>query len=307
MRTLKNIFKVILTIILSYAIFFIWDNQEKIATIGYNLINANRKIVMQEPNEHKRYYNYEAYKLEEDFIPQNKEDLINIVYNYLNNGWEEFTFYCPKEYKKCMDDMMDISNDSNLLSAINNYISPYNSFTNIFTKISSDQSITLSKVKTYPNDVVVKLEEKINSIMKNQKLDNLTTKKKIKKLHDYLIKTVEYDKDENSANTLSANAYGALFTGKSICSGYADAMALFLDKLEIPNFKLASETHVWNVALIDNKWYHIDVTWDDPINAITSEVSDTYLLINTKKLLSLDSEEHNIEYELYKEIKKESN
>ena len=23
--------------------------------------------------------------------------------------------------------------------------------------------------------------------------------------------------------------------------------------------------HIWNLIKIDGKWYHVDVTWDDPI------------------------------------------
>ena len=36
-----------------------------------------------------------------------------------------------------------------------------------------------------------------------------------------------------------------------------------LDRLSIPNFKVTSEEHVWNVIYYNGKWTHIDATWDD--------------------------------------------
>ncbi|UKI58189.1 MAG: hypothetical protein L6V81_01725 [Clostridium sp.] len=36
-----------------------------------------------------------------------------------------------------------------------------------------------------------------------------------------------------------------------------------LDKLHIPNFKVTSSEHVWNVVYYNGKWTHIDATWDD--------------------------------------------
>ena len=36
-----------------------------------------------------------------------------------------------------------------------------------------------------------------------------------------------------------------------------------MDILNIPNFKVSSKEHIWNVIYYNNAWYHIDVTWDD--------------------------------------------
>lgn len=69
---------------------------------------------------------------------------------------------------------------------------------------------------------------------------------------------------------------------KPVCSGYADAFALILDRLGIRNFKVSSENHIWNVVYIDNGWLHIDSTWDDDENNINNR--DNFYMINTKKL-----------------------
>lgn len=62
-------------------------------------------------------------------------------------------------------------------------------------------------------------------------------------------------------------AYTALMTGEAICDGYAKAYDFLCKKAgletiyvlaDFPNFK-----HVWNMICVDEKWYHIDVTWMD--------------------------------------------
>ena len=97
----------------------------------------------------------------------------------------------------------------------------------------------------------------------------MNQEEKIRAIHDYIINNTEYDVERNETGTSnydSNTAYGALIQGKAICSGYADAMALFLARFNIPNYKIASGTHVWNAVYINNTWLHLDLTWDDPVS-----------------------------------------
>ena len=301
MKILKLFFNIIFISIMIFIIYQMWANQDEILSFAYNLFKFERKIQIQEANIYKRYYSYIKYSIEEDYEPHNKEDLKNIIYNFLNNGWNEFTFFCPEDYEKCMDDMKDISNDSVLLSSINNYVNPFNTFNNIYTKISSDGSINLSLEKTYTDQMKDEVNNKVDEIIDKLDLNGLTKKKKIKKIHDYLIDNIEYDKEENYKDNNSNNAYGALINNIALCSGYSDAMAIFLDRLEIPNLKISSETHVWNLVYYNGKWLHLDVTWDDPINMIADSNRYVYFLINNDMLKKLDKETHNYEKNDYKE------
>lgn len=304
---LRKFMKFIVSVIMIALIILIVTHQEEIRNYYNEIVSSNTHVHIEKPNDYTRYYNYSNFKIlssEEEYTPKNIDDLKNIIYNYLNNGWKEFTFYCPSEYEECMEDIEKLSNDVTLLSSINNYISPYNSFNDFYTKISSNRSITLTKVSNYPDEVINTLDNKINKIMTSLKLDDLSDRDKIKKLHNYIIKKVEYDKDPNAGSTSSASAYGALINKKAICSGYADTMAIFLDKLNIPNFKVATDNHVWNAVYIDDEWLHLDATWDDPINAITTNISNTYFLITSEQLLQLDTTEHSFDTKYYQELKK---
>lgn len=99
-------------------------------------------------------------------------------------------------------------------------------------------------------------------------------------LHDWLVTNCEYNwtvatvggKPGNSSDPyvrsgMPWNAYGALVKGDAVCQGYALAYKYLLGLKGIDSMLVtASETmnHAWNGVLINGKWYHVDVTWDDP-------------------------------------------
>lgn len=94
----------------------------------------------------------------------------------------------------------------------------------------------------------------------------------IKMVHDYLINTIEYDNGAVRSNTY--NIYGALVNNECVCEGYAKSFKYLMDALDIPctlvigkarNSSGATENHAWNYVQIDDKWYAVDCTWDDPV------------------------------------------
>ena len=94
--------------------------------------------------------------------------------------------------------------------------------------------------------------------------------KKEKRIHDYLVKHVAYGYPEgvDSEDSTAYNAYGALVEGKAVCNGYAQAMKLLCDlagvECSMIMGKADGENHAWNLIRLDDEWYHVDVTWDDP-------------------------------------------
>lgn len=94
--------------------------------------------------------------------------------------------------------------------------------------------------------------------------------KKEKKIHDYLVRNVAYGYPEGREQKDSTGylAYGALVEGKAVCNGYAQAMKLLCDLTGVECQMIAGqadgENHAWNLVRLGEKWYHADVTWDDP-------------------------------------------
>ena len=79
-------------------------------------------------NEYTKEVDVDFVKLTDDFIANNKDELINIYYTIISSGMQEFTFYCDNGYKECLKDVEAINNNSTLLSQINNFVNVFNSF-----------------------------------------------------------------------------------------------------------------------------------------------------------------------------------
>ena len=99
--------------------------------------------------------------------------------------------------------------------------------------------------------------------------DNATRFQIVQALHDYLVRNCVYDRSAvNEVISPSRTAYGALANGKAVCQGYSLAYKLLLRRAGVPAIYVGSDSmqHAWNMVQMENNgWYHVDVTWDDPI------------------------------------------
>ena len=89
------------------------------------------------------------------------------------------------------------------------------------------------------------------------------------KLHDWLCNNVSYDMEKYNANEVSGLQYAssAFLRGKTVCAGYADAYKTLLTEADIPCRTIdVLGKHAWNAVCLEEKWFHVDVTWDDPDN-----------------------------------------
>lgn len=112
---------------------------------------------------------------------------------------------------------------------------------------------------------------------------------KVLAVHNELIKDAHYDYSNYLSNTLSADdftAYGILVNHTGVCDGYADAYRLLMNRLGIPTIAVCNSTHAWDIVYLGGNWYHIDVTWDDPIQPNGSDSSTptyTYFMMSDSK------------------------
>lgn len=309
----------LITIFCSILIFIITLNINKICSFLVNTLEENPKIIKENKSIYALNKSFEFVSSTTDFTPLSKQDLKNIIYTTVDSGWNNFTFYCPNEYSKCVKDIMDITNDQEILTHLNNFVSPYNSFSNIKTTISDSGEITLNIKYLYTDDKINAINKKIDEVLKNNINDSMDDYEKIKVIHDYIINNAKYDVKRNNENISQYNsyiAYGPLIEGYATCNGYTDAMALFLNKLGYKNFKIATTPddknltgHIWNAVYLNNKWLHLDVTWDDPVSEDGKDyLLHKYFLITDEELKKADEgkvvvTEHNYLKNIYSEFK----
>lgn len=135
------------------------------------------------------------------------------------------------------------------------------------------------------------------------KLSTGSEYEKIRKSHDWLIENMEYEASSNNRG----NIYGALIEKKAVCEGYARAYKYILDELGINNILITgkatnskgiTEDHMWNYVQINNTWYAIDITWDDPIvqggGKVSNETKHKYFLVGSNELFKTHEEKKTI-------------
>ncbi len=130
------------------------------------------------------------------------------------------------------------------------------------------------------------VDKKIQSVIRKKIKAGMTDAEKVKAVHDYIALNCAYDYSNYLNVTIPHESYtaaGVLLKKKGVCQGYAEAFGLFMDALNIP-CKIIRGTaggggHAWNLVKVNKKWYHIDVTWDDPVPDKKGYVRYSYFLI----------------------------
>ena len=310
--------KLIIPFISLAAIVFVAIKHSEIVEFATNFFTNKQDLVVLAGNEYTKDHDYLYVQRSKNYTPLGYQDVLNIFYSIINNHWETFTFYCPSEYESCAEDIEKLSESAVTLSNINNFVHPYNSFTNIKTSIDSRGEVIVKVSYLYTKDQINYINKEVDKIISEHYDSSKDIKENIKEIHDYIINTTKYDVDYlNNKDKLTYTAYGALVHHLATCNGYTDLMAIILSKLDINNYKIAynptgdtnEEGHVWNAVKIDGTWYHLDLTWDDPVGDGQDYLYHKYFLVSTEEMLEADAGEvqvieHNYDKYIYQEFYK---
>ena len=282
--------------------------RENILTLVDQYFSPYKEVELGEVNDYYRDYDFLYVQNTSNFIAQTPQDILNVYYTVINAGKDQFTVYCDKEYTDCLDEVQRLANDQNTLSDINNYAHPYNGFSHIETEYDTLGRVSISITKNYTQSDILAINQKIDELYPTIVSDSNTLVDNIRNIHDYIIDHTRYDSNRSDNKVFeykSDIAYGPLFEGYAICGGYTDLMQLFLEKMNLKSFRVSSNEHIWNAVEIDNKWYHIDLTWDDPVAEDGKDyLSHEFLLVDTDRLLSSNHQQHLFDEDVFKEVKR---
>ena len=276
-------------------------------------IVQNTKVNAPNDNEYALDYSFEFVQKTDNFHVKNKQDILNVIYTVLNSGENKFTFFCDINYDDCRNDLKEVSDDQMLLSVINNMVSPYNSYEKLYITINSYGEARIDVKYLYSESDISSINAKIAEIEGKVITENMSLRDKIKAFHDYIVNNSLYDQEradqiekgeEIVVKYNSHKASGPLIEGYALCSGYSDAMKLYLDKLNVVNYKVSNEKHIWNALYIDGKWLYIDRTGDDPVApGNPSILMHDFFLVSTDELAKLDTTNHKFNRNYYLELK----
>ena len=302
-----------ITFIISILLIIIYNDKISTYIINNYIYNKNKPIEITK-NMYSLNRDFEYVQITDDFVAKDYQHLLNIIYTIIDSGNEEFSFFCDDKYERCISDidaLIPASEDTNsydVLSDINNLVHPFNTYRKLTVVMNNYGKVIIKVTKQYDNEQVKYINDEVAKIEGMMKTD-LTTKDKIKVFHDYIINTTKYDKERAGRlnarefkNSESHTATGLLKNHLALCGGYSDIMSIYLSRLNIPNIRISAEKHVWNLVYIDNKWLHIDATWDDPVTNTGKQILiHDYYLIDTATLMKQDTVEHNYNKNFYKE------
>jgi len=161
----------------------------------------------------------------------------------------------------------------------------------ILGKIGTNKSIKMNYYYTKEEAIQIneELKDKFNEIINNANTYQ-TDYDKIKYVHDYLIDNGTYVKYEKGEEGEYQSFISIIRDGKTVCSGFSYAFKYIMDKLGIDCIIIAdintdedeNESHMWNIVKNEEKWYNVDITYDDEISEGDGEISYMFFMKSNK-------------------------
>ena len=152
------------------------------------------------------------------------------------------------------------------------------SVTLLYCKNASQTSAALKNVESKTADVIAQAKKLPNDY------------ERVKLFHDYIINRTVYTA---SGYISIAETDGPILYGKALCEGYSRAFEYLCQSVGIEcvcisgtaRSSLGSGGHMWNMVKLDDKWYHVDVTWDDPVTTSGEQILEyDYFLLSDSQI-----------------------
>ena len=237
----------------------------KVDKYFYNQLEEKSRIIYRAFESNKEQMKTGTYQIE---LGTNFSDVLSqsngqeILGEYYQSAIEAYTYDNPEVFYLSPRKMY-----LNIETTTRGNNTTYNVFIN-----AGDQANYLAdefNSKQQIDQAIAQIEQ-----VKNQILQNRTGNpyENIRMVHDYLVENIQYDSTLSKANIY--NVYGALVSRECVCEGYARAFKYLLDELGIPcvmvigtgtNSQGQTENHAWNYVQLNQRWYAVDTTWDDPV------------------------------------------
>lgn len=258
-------------------------NVEFTSNYLYDQLSDTAKIIYNELYKNKENLKTGTYVLQfgnafSDVLSQ--ENGTAILKNEYQSAIEAFTYENPDIF------FLDVTKMYISIETITKLFSvKYNVY------ILNDKDPTYLSEGFYSKEDVDKCQQQIDQVRDSilAKINGKSDLEKIRYIHDYLVDTIEYDKTISKDNIY--NIYGALVSKTCVCEGYAKAFQYLVSEAGIENVIVSgtatnsnnvTENHAWNYVKLNDYWYAVDTTWDDPLitggGKITNKIRYQYFL-----------------------------
>lgn len=142
--------------------------------------------------------------------------------------------------------------------------------------------------QNYVSAEAKKYDQQMLSILNSIIKPGMSDREKAKAAHDYMVINYKYDTSKDTEATMDKYSFKGLLNRKTaVCQGYAELYYLLTGYLDIESYYVTGfanngrgeyESHAWNVIYVDGGYYHVDVTFDDPLPDQGNKVSYKYFI-----------------------------
>lgn len=108
-------------------------------------------------------------------------------------------------------------------------------------------------------------------------------------VYDYMAALYEYDSD-----MIVYDAYRMMTGERGVCRAYSLAYAAVMRALGMECIMVVSNemVHAWNLVRVDGQWYHVDLTFDDPMNDRPGRTLHEYFLLSDDEIENRENGSH---------------
>lgn len=184
----------------------------------------------------------------------------------MNNCLTELDIYAFRVTPAQLEDVyMHVMDTHPEFFYVNYYFYYYYNGYGYATKIEIDYIIPMSQLAQAKNTYNTKIAEIMSGVD-----SNWNTLQKLIYLHDYMVDRYSYDMrfyDASQKDQAIYDAYNLMVQETGVCQAYTMLYYALMQQVGVPVSYALSESmdHVWNVVQLGGNWYHVDVTWDDPV------------------------------------------
>ena len=107
--------------------------------------------------------------------------------------------------------------------------------------------------------------------------------------HDYILSFYSYD-----ISKTIYDVYGLIMNETGVCRATSLLYSAVMNRLGIDCTMVISDemVHAWNIIKIDGKWYHVDLTFDDPLYDRLGRVGHGHFLLSDEEIASAEKGSH---------------
>lgn len=246
------------------SMFFIFSLHTSIALAK---TSDNNEIIIEQGRYKSTSSDYTSYNV------GNYEELLNALTESIDKIEGSAKIICKDNYLSDFEVFKTEFRKATAIASIGSYLESYK----IYSYTEGNNKIYDVKYN-YPNGIEearkkkAAVEKSVNKIISEIITENMSDYEKERAIHDYIVLNTSYDIENADNDTIPLEAhtpYGVFINKVAVCDGYASATKKLLDKVNIKNLLVVGEAggepHSWNLINTENKWRHLDVTWDDAI------------------------------------------